>query len=344
MFSADGRFLAALVDPSSLAVWDTGTGQRIASLAMPQGSQINGGMFSPDGRCLVLEIEDGSAAVYELATLQRRRSFAARSKIQSNALQRDIGVQTGPRLAVSPDGRLLVHAAMDRTIRVWDLRTGKELSALNGHSEPINAVAMSPDGTKIASASDDSTGLIWDLTKLERPAAPPKPLAADELEKCWQALLSDDAAKAFEAMCQLWAAPADAVALLRDRVQPAMDLDMKRIDGLIAQFDSNQYKVRRAAGVELLQTGERLIPIIQKALVSNPTLETKLQLEDLRSKLTGVVLQGDRLRTFRAVEILEGMGTPEARKELQRLAAGARGALLTTSTQKALKRMQAGGS
>ena len=52
----------------------------------------------------------------------------------------------------------------------------------------------------------------------------------------------------------------------------------------------------------------------------------------------GLILQGDQLRAFRAVEVLERIGTPEARQVLQALAAGAPGALLTTSAQAALKR------
>jgi hypothetical protein len=40
--------------------------------------------------------------------------------------------------------------------------------------------------------------------------------------------------------------------------------------------------------------------------------------EALRGKLTGMVLQGERLRDYRAVEVLEHIGTPESRAVLQR--------------------------
>jgi hypothetical protein len=61
-------------------------------------------------------------------------------------------------------------------------------------------------------------------------------------------------------------------------------------------------------------------------------------LEELHVKLTGFGLSGDKLRVFRAVEVLERIGTPEARLLLQALAEGAPGALVTTSAQAALKR------
>jgi hypothetical protein len=51
-----------------------------------------------------------------------------------------------------------------------------------------------------------------------------------------------------------------------------------------------------------------------------------------------MVLHGDQLRTFRAVEVLEFVGTPAARQALKSLADGAPGSLITASAQAALKR------
>ena len=46
-------------------------------------------------------------------------------------------------LAVSPDGRTCI-SALDKTLKVWDLATGKKLRALRGHSETVTALAVSP--------------------------------------------------------------------------------------------------------------------------------------------------------------------------------------------------------
>jgi hypothetical protein len=59
---------------------------------------------------------------------------------------------------------------------------------------------------------------------------------------------------------------------------------------------------------------------------------------ELPDKRTSLLLKGERLRAYRAIEVLERIGTPEARQLLQTLAAGAPGALLTTTAQAALKR------
>jgi len=159
-----------------------------------------------------------------------------------------------------------------------------------------------------------------------------------DLEKRWQALAGDDAAKAFAAIRELAATPKETVAWIKERLQPAAPIDMKRALQLIKQLDSDQFKVRDTATTELHKFDEQIVPLLDKALAANPTLESKQRLEGLRGKRTGIVLQGERLRAYRAIEVLERISTPEARQVLQTLAAGAPGALITTSAQGALKR------
>ena len=66
-------------------------------------------------------------------------------------------------VAVSRDGRRAVSASDDKTLRVWDLETGRELRTLQGHSEPVSGVAVSSDGRRAVSASEDKTLKVWDL-------------------------------------------------------------------------------------------------------------------------------------------------------------------------------------
>jgi WD40 repeat protein/nucleoside phosphorylase len=64
--------------------------------------------------------------------------------------------------AWSPDGRRIVSASEDCTLRVWDALSGECLQSLEGHSESVAACAWSPDGRWIVSASHDSFIRIWD--------------------------------------------------------------------------------------------------------------------------------------------------------------------------------------
>src|SRR5436305_754191 len=60
-------------------------------------------------------------------------------------------------VAFSPDGKTLASASSDKTIKLWDVATGKEQATLNGHTDGVSSVAFSPDGKTLASGSSDKT-------------------------------------------------------------------------------------------------------------------------------------------------------------------------------------------
>jgi hypothetical protein len=62
-------------------------------------------------------------------------------------------------------------------------------------------------------------------------------------------------------------------------------------------------------------------------------------LEGLRAAIALIPLEGERLRAYRAVEVLELIGTAEAKQLLRRLSAGAPGSVITLTAQQALRRL-----
>jgi WD domain, G-beta repeat len=66
-------------------------------------------------------------------------------------------------VVVTPDGRLAVSSSDDKTLKVWDLETGRELRTLEGHSSVVESVVVTPDGRRVVSASHDKTLKVWDL-------------------------------------------------------------------------------------------------------------------------------------------------------------------------------------
>jgi RNA polymerase sigma factor (sigma-70 family) len=338
VFSRDGKMLAAHADADTLGIWDTVTGKRIGSLPIWGGG---GYAFSADARCLATEMNDGTAAVYELAAAQPRWRFGKKRsapppalRISNHHLLPD-EFKAGSCFAFSPDSRLLVRARLG-ILHVYDIQSRTELAAFKGHDGAVTAVAFAPNGKTLASAGMDSTALVWDVAKLKPPAAPPQTLEPADLERHWHALADNDATKAFDSIGALIGSPKEAVAWIKDRVKPAR-LDVIHVTDLIARLDA-EFEVRDKAASDLAQLGEQAVPVLDKALAANPAFETKLRLEMLRGKLTGLLLQGETLRDYRAVEVLEQIGTPEARAVLQTLAGGAPGARVTTSAQAALKR------
>jgi WD40 repeat protein len=73
------------------------------------------------------------------------------------------GADTG-----SPDGKMLASGSKDKTIKLWDIQTYKELAALNGHTDWVWSVAFTPDGKTLASTSKDETIKLWDVPSEER--------------------------------------------------------------------------------------------------------------------------------------------------------------------------------
>ena len=63
--------------------------------------------------------------------------------------------------AYSPDGKQIVSASFDGTIRLWDAATGAQLHVLDAE-ESVWSVAFSPDGKEILSGSESGTVSLWD--------------------------------------------------------------------------------------------------------------------------------------------------------------------------------------
>jgi hypothetical protein len=128
------------------------------------------------------------------------------------------------------------------------------------------------------------------------------------------------------------------VALLKDRLQPADAADPRLVARLIAALDGELFAVRQRASAELEKLGDSAHGALVRSLAASPSPELRRRIEALLGTNGGRIKSPTTLRGLRAVEVLDHLGTPEARALLRELAKGAADAHLTTAAQAALDR------
>ena len=63
----------------------------------------------------------------------------------------------------SPDGKRILTASWDRTVRLWDPATGQQIGAPLDNDAPVAEARFSPNGARIVAASADKTARLWDV-------------------------------------------------------------------------------------------------------------------------------------------------------------------------------------
>jgi WD40 repeat protein len=338
-FSSDGRYVTVEIR-QSLIIEEVTTGRELVTIPGDLGNPV---AFSPDSKLLatgVHKTEPGPEGGYQVLAISLVEVATAKEifRIDSEPLM--------TYLAFSPDGQVLAGADA-KAIFVWDTATGKQLlrkpwpeGILSPAGwPPFHFLAFMANGRAVATGMRDGTILVWELAPQTWPSIGLcRDLGHEKLEGLWADLASHDARKAHLAIHALAAAPAQSVGFLKDRLRPAVELDQKVIERLIADLDSDRFPVREAAAKELAGLGEQVEPNFRQVLAKKPSAEVRKRLEALLAAPRPIPT-GETLRTLRAIQALEYIGTSEAQQVLRTLAKGAPEARLTQEAKAALERL-----
>jgi WD40 repeat protein len=299
--------------------------------------------FSPDGRQLAVV----TRAAVHIWDLGRGREV---HRLTPDPLFGTLAV------AFSPDGKLLALGGQG-SLSLWDARTGEErccvgsrpapdaglaylFEAARGRDAEFTCLAFSADGKALLSGSTDTTAIVWDVGRLlEEGRRSRTDLSAAQLQGLWNELGGDDAERAYRALWALVDAPRRAVPFVGERLRPVPAVDVRRLALLVADLGSKHFAARQRAAQELEKLEDVAEPILRKLLEQSPPLDVRRRAEQLLDRLSGPVRTPEPLRGLRAVEVLERIGTPEARAVLHRLAGGAPEARLTREARAALERL-----
>lgn len=337
-FTPDGE--AVTVDGrEQLTIEETRTGRQVAAIA---GHLGNPKAFSSDGKFLAVGMHKtvGGAPGGAWTPLGLRViEMASREEI----FHVDGWIDW---TAFSPDGRRLVTADPE-SLRLWDVETGDLLlrrpwpanSAKGPSATPIHSLAFLPNGRAVVTGMNDGTLLVWDMTPSTRSKKEiGKPLTDRELEVLWSDLASG-ARQAHRAVSVLAASPKQALPFLAGRLRPVALVDPKRVDRLLADLDSEQFAVRETAARQLEDMGSQIEPALRRVLAGKPSLEVRNRVRAIQDELHGVPPSAT-LRNPRAIHVLEGLATEEARELLKKLTTGAAEARLTRAAKAALERLR----
>jgi WD40 repeat protein len=187
--SSDGKLLAA-GGMTAAQVWEIGSGRLLHSFPTPPGTNLSLVTFSPDDRQLAQAGSEPEVIVRSLpagdVVLTRRAVTAPVSQLTFSPDGKRLAAgdrttvrvwdmpsgrelytlppheESQPGVAFSPDGRVLVTAAEDRSIRHWDGVTGAPLKRWPGLNQSVTTLCFSPDGRRLAGGDNASRLQVWD--------------------------------------------------------------------------------------------------------------------------------------------------------------------------------------
>jgi WD40 repeat protein len=156
-FTSDSKTLVSVSADQTALSWDVAGGKQLRSLAAGK-TPILCVAFAPGTTVAAFGCGDGNVRLWEVTGTKSDRLIDATLKMKK--AHRD----TVNALAFSPDGKTLASVSDDRTLKLWDVNTGKARFTSRAFSLQLHAVAFSPDSKAVATGGADGSVKLWNAT------------------------------------------------------------------------------------------------------------------------------------------------------------------------------------
>ncbi len=157
-FSPDGNTLAS-GSFREIRLWNLTTGQPThASVLEGHRDMVTTLAFSSDSKTLASTSFYGTVLLWDVETGQRRHNLPAHTDAIT-ALAFSSAGETGVGQTLASGGYWSPDAKT--TIRIWNIHTGQLMTTVDGHTDPVFALAFSPNSETLASAGWDNTMRLW---------------------------------------------------------------------------------------------------------------------------------------------------------------------------------------
>lgn len=242
---------------------------------------------------------------------------------------------------VSPDGLLVARVTPTGAIRV--LPVINNVNATRGaYLEPgqgaLTALAFTPDGKRLVSAGTNGTVLFWDVKPAWKETLYTGQYQKAELPDRWHDL-TGNSATAFEVMARFAADPKTALAVFGEKLKPRPEPTKEDVAKWIEEIVKSK---RPHALDDLIEAGPAAHEAVRKAIADLPdNISTRYTREHLSKALEGTdrIATKAELRRLRVIEVLEWIGTAEARELIEPLAKGPADNIVTRHAKAALARL-----
>jgi len=325
--SPDGRLIAVAAPAGPLTVWEVTSGKKRFEFNSLTGSV--GASFSSNGRFLVGWDAVGNVVAFDLrfGTLARR-------------FQMDGPAGEGISVEFSPDAKRIAIGGNDGRIAVWDIATGDPIVTFDRHDGFVTGLAWSRDGNRLASAATDGTVLVWDVPA--KAGGTPEAVVAG-FDEAFRLLGSAEPVNAQRGMEFLYRSPGETPKQCGERIAVPAAAVPGQIAKLIKNLDNEEFSVRSAAVKELDAIGGEAGAQLRTEIEKSSSAEVRKLAGEVLTRIETNAPKTDDLRALRAIEVLEGLASPEARAVLTKWAGGPVGHRLTTEANAALTRLKAPG-